>query len=619
MCGISGWLSLNKSLDKDAFKQATNKLAHRGPESFGFYFNENNTLALGHRRLKIIDLSDASAQPFYSACGRYVINYNGEIYNFKEIARDLQLTLKTSGDTEVIIEAFAKIGTAAFTLLNGIFAFSIYDIHADKLYLCRDRIGIKPLYYYFDGIQFAFASEIKALKAMPNLHMPINKAALAEFLHIGFLTEPDTAFQQVWKFPAGNFVEIDVKSLNNNTTFPFTAYWNLYQQILPNTHSNEAEVEKKLEELLIASIASQMISDVPLGTFLSGGIDSSLITALASKIKKDKIKTFSIGFQNNQFDETIYAEKVAKELGTDHYAYRMGEVDLEEILHEIIDTYDEPFADSSAFPTMFVSKQAKKQVTVSLSGDGGDELFMGYGMHQWASRLDNPFVRVFRKPFYMASQCMSFRYKRAAWLLNYDNHDHVASHIFSQEQYLFSEKDLKHYLVNPTFNFDDINAIATSKRNLSSKERQSFWDLQYYLKDDLLVKVDRATMLYSLESRVPFLDNDVIDYTININEHLKYKNGEAKYILKKILYKYLPKELFNRPKKGFAMPLSHWLSANFKFLIDKYLSPIVINRYDIVSNLHVAHLKNRFFAGEDYLYARIWSLVILHWWLEENA
>lgn len=619
MCGIIGWSSILNELDKGLFYQSTDTLIHRGPEACGYFFNEQNTVAFGHRRLKIIDLSEASAQPFYSQCGRYVIVFNGEIYNYKEIAKELDLKLNTSGDTEVIIEAFAKIGTECFTLLNGIFAFAIYDIREDKIYLCRDRVGIKPLFYYFNGNQFIFASEIKAIKKLINKKLEINKQSFAEFLHIGFVSEPNTAFKDIYKFPAGNFLVLDVKKTSANTKFHFEEFWNLYKTISPETHSNEQEVEKKLEDLLIKSVESQMISDVPLGTFLSGGIDSSLITSIASKIKKDKIKTFSIGYLNSKFDESAYAEKVAKTLGTEHYSYQMTENDLEGILHEIIDSYDEPFSDSSAFPTMLVSKYAKKHVTVTLSGDGGDELFMGYGMHQWATRLENPLVRSLRKPFYWGSQFLNFKFKRAGWLLNYDDYKHITSHIFSQEQYLLSEKDLKHYLIDEHFNFDALNNKPVTSRVLQPKEKQSFWDVNCYLKDDLLVKVDKATMLYSLESRVPLLDNDIINYAVNIDTSLKYKNGGSKYILKKILFKYLPKEYFDRPKWGFSMPLSFWLKNNFNYLIEKYLSPVIINKYDIVANLYVQDLKNRFLAGENYLYARVWTLIVLHWWLEENA
>lgn len=619
MCGITGWISVNNILQKEAFKKATDRLHHRGPEASGYYYNDRNTVALGHRRLKIIDLSDASSQPFYSACGRYVIVYNGEIYNFRQIAKDLGLHLKTNGDTEVIVEAFAKIGTSSFALLNGIFAFCIYDIQEDKFFLCRDRIGVKPLYYYFDGQQFIFASEIKAIKEMPDTNLAINTKSFSEFLHIGFVAEPNTAYKHIYKFPAGKYLTISSKDISANADFKFTAYWNLYEQVLPQTYSNEKEVEKKLEDLLYESVERQMISDVPLGSFLSGGIDSSLITTLAAKINKGKIKTFSIGYENSRFDESKYAVNVAKYIGTEHYSYTMTENNLEEILHEIINAYDEPFCDSSAFPTMLVSKYAKEHVTVALSGDGGDELFMGYGMHQWAKRLENPLVKGLRMPFYWASQHMSLKFKRAGWLLNYDNYNHITSHIFSQEQYLFSENDLRHYMIDESFNFDDINSFPATARALRPKEMQSFWDICYYLKDDLLVKVDRATMLFSLESRVPFLDNELVNYAINIDSDLKYRNGTSKYILKNILYKHLPKEYFNRPKWGFSMPLSDWLQNNFRFLIDKYLSPVIINKYDVVANLYVQDLKNRFLAGEEYLYGRLWTIIILHWWLEENT
>ena len=619
MCGIVGWSSSKKELPKTALQAATLALAHRGPEAQGIYINTKNTVGFGHRRLKVIDVSDASAQPFHSKCGRYVLIYNGEIYNYKAIAKQLDLQTHTSGDTEVIIEAYAKMGTKAFELLHGIFAFAIYDTQEDKMVLCRDRSGIKPLYYYYQNQQLIFASEIKAIKEFPDINLSINPAAFAEFLHIGFNTEPFTAYKNIYKFPAGNFAVIDVKKIGSESKLDFVKYWSIQDKILPETYKNEAEVEKKLEELLINSIESQMISDVPLGTFLSGGIDSSLITVLASKINKSKIKTFSIGHDIKKFDESVFAAKVAATIGTEHYEYKMNADNLNEVLHDIINCYDEPFFDSSAFPTMLISKYAKKEVTVTLSGDGGDELFMGYGMHQWASRLENPMVRLFRHPFYWGSQFLNFKFKRAGWLLNYSDHNHVTSHIFSQEQYLFSEKELQHYLVNTDFNFDKINQLVKTNRTLTPKEKQSIWDVQNYLKDDLLVKIDRATMRYSLESRVPFLDNNILDYALNIDTQLKFRNGESKYILKKILYKHLPEDLFKRPKQGFAIPLASYLRKEFKHLVDKYLSPIVVNRYDIVANLYVQELKNRFFAGEEYLYARVWVLVILHWWLEENA
>lgn len=621
MCGISGYLSLQNQLGRDNFISATHMLDHRGPDAGGFYSNAEETLYLGHKRLSIIDLSTASNQPFFSKCGRYVMVYNGEVYNFREIREQLQLETRTSGDTEVILEAYAKIGPDSFKLLNGMFAFAIYDMVERKIILCRDRIGIKPLFYYWDGFQFAFASEIKMLRALPGFNKAINQAAIPEFLHLGFIPEPYTIYKKVFKFPSAAYSVFALEDLaGKDFNPPFRKYWNLEDALLPETRKDLATTKKELKALLIDSVEKQLISDVPVGTFLSGGIDSSLITAIASRLKSDKVQTFSIGYATKKYDESQYALNVAKQLGTDHHAFQLTEQEVEDFLGSIIQQYDEPFADSSAYPTMIVSKLARQHVTVTLSGDGADELFLGYGMYKWASRLDNPLVRAFRKPFYFATRHANLTLKRGGLLMDYPSVAHLKSHIFSQEQYLHSESDLRHLLLDEHFSFDRFNRpILDSPRELSPKGKQSFWDINYYLKDDLLVKVDRASMKYSLESRVPYLDHRVVEYGVNIDANLRYHKGVSKFILKEILYDYLPKELFNRPKWGFALPLPNWLKGKLNFLLDQYLNSTIINRYDILTNLYVQELKERFMAGEDYLYGRLWTIIILHWWLEENA
>ena len=620
MCGISAYISNTIQLEKDAFIKATHSMNHRGPDAEGFYENEQHTVFLGHKRLSIIDLSSASNQPFFSSCGRYVIVYNGELYNFKEIKQQLQLQTRTQGDTEVILEAFIKIGTASFELLNGMFAFIIYDIHEQTITVCRDRIGIKPLFYYFDGQQLAFASEIKTLKALPGFNNSINKKSIPEFLHLGFIAEPNTIYQNVFKFPTGNYCSFNIKSVNENFQCQTKVYWKIQDAITKDTKKDLPSIKKELKELLYDAVEKQLISDVPVGTFLSGGIDSSLITAIASDIKKDKIKSFSIGYKNKKYDESGYAFNVAKHLNTEHHSITITETDVEAILSEIIFQYDEPFADASAFPSMIVSALARKHVTVTLSGDGADELFLGYGMYNWAARLAHPVVQTFRKPVYWATQFTNSNYKRGGLLLDYPSLKHVRSHIFSQEQYFHSEKDLTHLLIEEDFNFDAFNPDYNHlNRKLNAKGEQSIWDISYYLKDDLLVKLDRASMKHSLECRVPFLDHRVVEYAINIDADLRYHNGISKYVLKEILYDYLPKQLFDRPKWGFAIPLPFWLKDKFKFLLNKYLNSTIINKHDILANLYVQEIKARFLNGEDYLYNRIWSIIILHWWLEENT
>lgn len=620
MCGISAYISNSNKISKADFVQATNTISHRGPDAEGYYENEQNTVLLGHKRLSIIDLSTASNQPFFSNCGRYVIVYNGELYNFKEIKEQLQLQTRTTGDTEVILEAYIKIGTKSFELLNGMFAFIIYDIQAQKIIVCRDRVGIKPLFYYYDGTRIVFSSELKMLKAIPGFNKSINYTAIPEFLHLGFITEPNTIYKNVYKFPTASYSIFNISEVDENFNIPINTYWNISDVLQPTTKKDFSNTKNELKKLLIDAVEKQLVSDVPVGSFLSGGIDSSLITAIASTIKKDKIKTFSIGYDNKKYDESDHALKVAKHLGTDHYAFKLTEDDVEEILSEIIFHYDEPFADASAYPTMIVSKLAREHVTVTLSGDGADELFLGYGMYNWATRLANPIVQTFRKPVYWATQHSNQTYKRGGLLLDYPSKEHIQTHIFSQEQYFHSEKDLKHLLLDDDFNFNKINQqVNEGIRAINPKSKQALWDIKHYLKDDLLVKVDRASMKYSLESRVPYLDNRVIEYAINIDANLRYHNGISKYILKEILYDYLPKEYFDRPKWGFAVPLPQWLKGRFNFLMEKYLSSTIINKFDILTNLYVQDLKNRFLAGEDYLYGRIWTIIILHWWLEENS
>lgn len=616
MCGISGYINkTNKSATVD-IKNATNAIKHRGPDAEGFYINENNGIYLGHRRLSILDLSTAANQPFFTRDNRYVIVYNGEIYNYNELKNSCHLTTKTTSDTEVIIEMFAQHGTRSFGWLNGMFAFAIYDTIENKIYLTRDRFGVKPLFYYFDGEQFAFASEIKALKQLSTLKLEINTAVFPEFLHLGFISQPNTIYKNVFKFPTGSFVEIDLNKKKIEIKFEF--YWQVNDVIRRHTLDNEQQITKDLKNLLFESVEKQLVSDVPIGTFLSGGIDSSLVTAIASKIKKDKIKTFSIGYDAKKYDESKFAERVSKEIGTEHHAFMFREQDIEDILANIITSYDEPFADSSAYPTMLVSKHAREHVTVSLSGDGGDELFMGYGMYQWAKRLQYPFVKFTKDIVYPLTKHANEKIKRAGLLIHYNQSTNINTHIFSQEQYYFSEHELKTNVLNTKVDFGNIKNNILPDRKLNPEECQSLWDLNFYLKDELLVKVDRASMIYALESRVPFLDNKLVDYALNVNSNLKMRNGELKYILKKVLFSILPEHLFKRPKWGFSIPLPLWLKGNLRYLLNDYLNKDIIERYNIISFSFVVELKNRFLAGEDFLYTRLWAIIILHWWLEEN-
>ncbi|MEY3415966.1 MAG: hypothetical protein RL711_193 [Bacteroidota bacterium] len=608
MCGITGIIG-NFVTD---FEYFNNTLTHRGPDAGGIFESKSKTLKLGHRRLSILDLSNHANQPMHSSCGRYTIVFNGEVYNFKALQTTYQLTCQTSSDTEVILQLYIKLGTQMPSLLNGMFALAIYDHETENLFMARDQIGIKPLFYYWDGVNFAFSSELKSFKYLGKT-LSINQEAVPYFLHLGYIPQPLTIYNHIYKFPTGNYLTIN----EHQRAVDFICYWNLEDQIGTSMVSDEKLAKQQLEDLLFKSIEKQMVSDVPIGTFLSGGIDSSVVTAIATKTASKKVKTFSIGFHEEKYNEAPYAEAVAKHLQTDHHTFMIGEKDVLALVPSLMEVYDEPFGDSSAFPTMLVSKLAKAQVTVTLAGDGGDELFMGYGMYNWAERLNNPILKALKTPLFHTSTLLNNRWKRAGLLLDYNQKQHIKSHIFSQEQYLFSENDLNKLLVNPMFNFGTLNSIQ-SKRKLSPTENQSFWDIEHYLKDDLLVKVDRASMQYSLETRVPLLDMDLIHFSLNLNPTLKIKQGTSKYLLKEVLYQHVPKSLFDRPKRGFSIPLKNWLLTDLAYLINDYLKISVIEKYNLVNSKEVVKLIARFKAGEAILYNKLWHLIILHWWLETN-
>jgi asparagine synthase (glutamine-hydrolysing) len=618
MCGIAGAYS-SKGIAYQSLICATDEMAHRGPDSKGYYTNEDETVFLGHRRLSIIDLSGSANQPMVSADGRYTMVYNGELYNFEALRHKLpRHEFKTHSDTEVILELFVKFGTDCFAWFNGMFALSIYDSQAKKLYLSRDQVGIKPLYYYRDEQQFVFASELKVIQNHckdAGIELAVDRDAVAHFLHLGFIPQPYSIYQKVFKFPAAHYAVLDT----TNGHFNLTQFWNAASHVLHNPITNEQEALSRYRDILFGAVEGQMIADVPLGTFLSGGIDSSLVTAVASKLSDQKINTFSIGFNEAAYDESEHAQKVASSLATNHHLFKVSINDILEVVPSLLKVYDEPFGDSSAFPTMLVSQMARKNVTVTLSGDGGDEMFQGYGMYAWANRLNKPVVKAFRKPFYAFTRLMNDRYKRGGELFNYPDEARLHTHIFSQEQYFFSEQELHRLLLTGDFDFAVINDTSEVKKNITPAERQAYWDFEHYLQDDLLVKVDRASMQYSLETRVPLLDINVVEFALNLDYNLKVKDGYGtKYLMKKLLYEMVPRGIFERPKRGFSMPLKQWLKGPLKYMVDQYLAKSVVEQYGYVSYNEVNKLLSRFNNGEDYLYGRIWLLVVLHWWLSDK-
>ncbi|MGB1017478.1 MAG: asparagine synthase (glutamine-hydrolyzing) [Chitinophagales bacterium] len=613
MCGIAGIFSLNSKLNPSWIKQMTKSMAHRGPDADGNFVSENEKLALGHRRLSIVDLSAAAHQPMFSHCGRYVMVFNGEIYNYKELAAKHKIKANTSSDSEVVLELFVLLGKDFVNELNGMFALSIYDKKEEKLWLFRDRVGIKPLYFYWKNETLIFASELKAIKQLKEeFALSINKKAIYNYLRLGYIPEPMSIFNEVRKFPAGSLMSI------NADGYKIESYWKLKDKIKKEQFTDEKSAKKELDDLLKSSVNYRMMADVPFGTFLSGGIDSSTVTALAQNISETPINTFSIGFKESSYNEAKFAKEIATYLGTNHHEFMVSYNEAIEHFDSILKAYDEPFADSSAIPTMLVSKLARQHVTMTLSGDGGDEQFLGYGMYNWAKRLNNPLIKLFGKPLRYAFSKSNQRHKRASDMFGYTEDATLPSHIFSVEQYFFTDNDLKNIL-NPDSIFAlDLNETEGKDLGLNAQENQAFFDINHYLKDDLLVKVDRASMQYSLETRVPLLDHRVLEYSVNLSSDLKIKNSESKYLLKQVLYDYVPKKYFDRPKWGFSIPIRFWLQNELKYLPDKYLSENVLAKYGIFNIAQVKEIERRYFAGEDYLFNKIWAIILLNQWLENN-
>jgi asparagine synthase (glutamine-hydrolysing) len=616
MCGIAGFISFNQSFSENHLHQMTDSLQHRGPDADGFFYD--GICGLGHRRLSILDLSEAANQPMYSQNSRFVCVYNGEIYNFKEIKNWLAnqgINCKTTSDTEVLLEWFVLKGTDFVKDLNGIFSIAIYDTQTRTTFLFRDRIGIKPLYFYRKEEDFAFASELKALALLNNLPFTLNYQAIAQFLHLGYIPAPNTIYQSVEKLPAGCW------ALFTEKKFEIHTYWSPESNIGADSLKNETEAIKELDNLLRSAVEMQMIADVPLGVFLSGGIDSSTVAAFASQFTSgQKLKTFSIGFEEEKFNEAPFARSVADYLQTDHHELTVSTRQAQELVTKLPGIFDEPFADSSAIPTLLVSQLARKSVTVTLSGDGGDELFFGYGTYDWAKRLKNPFLSFFDKEIaglLGLSKKDSFRKGKNMFT---PTETHLESHVFSQEQGFFSWEEVEAIVIpvenskkQQNYHINDI--IGKTERNLTAAENQALFDLHYYLPDDLLVKVDRASMFHGLETRVPLLDHRIIEWALNLSPELKSQRGIRKYLLKKVLYQYIPEKLFDRPKRGFAVPLAKWLQTDLKFLTEEYLNEKVVKESGIVKWEKVKMLKEQFLKGDMFIYNKIWLLIVLHQFL----
>ena len=620
-------------------------LVHRGPDDSGTWVDSEVGVAFSHRRLSIIDVSDAGHQPMVSEDGRYVITYNGEIYNFQELRHQLEkLGHKFRGrsDTEVMLVSFIEWGVnSSLDRFNGMFAFALWDRKNRYLWLARDRIGEKPLYYGVQNSTFFFSSELKAIRAHPEFKPSIDRDALVSYMRFSYIPAPHSIYKGMKKLLPGHF--LCLKSPASEMDRP-QSYWSLenaYQiGIREEFQGSENEAADELESRLKETVKSRMVSDVPLGAFLSGGIDSSTVVALMQSQSDRPVNTFTIGFHEQEFNEAVYAKKVAKYLGANHTEMYLSPQEAMDVIPKLPEIYDEPFADSSQIPTHLISVLARQYVTVALSGDGGDELFAGYNRYLQAEKhwrfissvprnvrrlvsatmmsvSENFIEKVYNRfefliPSGSRISLPAEKYHKVANVISmsglHEVYKRLVSIIYMPERYVCHGNE-------PVSLLDDKDLWNHSVEYISTMQKL---DLLTYLPDDLLAKVDRASMAVSLETRVPFLDHNIVEFVMTLPMKLKLHNGQSKRLLREVLYCYLPKELIDRPKMGFSIPIGRWLRGSLQDWASSLINENRLRsegylRSEQVLKMWDDHVKGR--GGWDH---QLWNILMFQAWLEAH-
>lgn len=641
MCGIVGFIDSRErhTASEQIVSQMAACLHRRGPDAQGVWGDAEARVHVAHRRLSIIDLSEAGAQPMVSADGRWVIVYNGELYNTAELAAELDtrgVRLRGSSDTEVLLEGIALWGlSATLQRINGMFAFAVWDRSERVLSLARDRLGIKPLYWAEQNGLFLFTSELSALTPHPGWRPTLNRDAVAAYMRYGYVPTPHSIWREAHKLAPGQYLQF-----SPGKPVAVESYWSLArvrQEAADNLWRDPAAMVDALDELLRDAVKRQMVADVPLGAFLSGGIDSSLVVALMQAQSTQPVRTFSIGFNEDGYDEAQHAKAVAAHLGTEHHELYVASGHAREVLPQVASFYDEPFSDSSQIPTFLVSELARSQVTVALSGDGGDESFAGYGRYALGEQM---WGRVNRVPRWLRLGLSS-----GIQALNESQWDRVgrllpeklrpgmlgmrahrmARRIRSSRATdiylsLLSQWHVPNQLVIGGSEPALLAADAQLEHSIPNMlDRMQFIDSMMYLPDDILTKVDRASMGVSLECRVPLLDHRVVEFAWRVPAAMRKRDGTGKWPLREVLYRYVPRELIDRPKMGFGVPIDHWLRGELKEWAWSLLSPEALAQHGVLQPAPIMAAWDAHQSGEEDMHYPLWTVLMLQDWLNHQA
>ena len=650
MCGIAGFVAVRAEGADGIARAMATKLAHRGPDDSGIWVDPTVCIALAHRRLSIIDLSSAGHQPMVSASGRFVIALNGEIYNHQAIRRALESEAGVRGpwrghsDTETLLAAIEAWGLdSALAKAVGMFAIALWDRESQSLFLVRDRLGEKPLYYGWQGSDFLFASELKAFKAHPAFRAQLDRHGIALFLERGYVPAPASIYEGVHKLAPGAILQLRFRAGESKPKEEVRHYWSLNSAAVAGQRvtfeGSRADAVVELERKLVEAVRLQMIADVPLGAFLSGGVDSSTIVALMQASATNPVKTFTIGFKEEQYDESNHARRIADFLGTDHTEAILSHQEALACIPQLPSLYDEPFADASQIPTFLVSQLARKHVTVSLSGDAGDELFGGYNHYSLAPNIWSKVKWLPVSAREVIADGMGVISDKA-WrdvqallsrLLSFDREYNLGDKVKKFAQ-VFDKKDaasfyqaLSTHWSNPDRlllaegHSVEVAAMQAPQALREFEHQMMFIDAAIYLPDDILVKVDRAAMSVGLETRIPLLDHRVVEFAWRLPLSMKISKGRRKWVLRELLFKHIPRELIERPKKGFSVPIGQWLRGPLRTWAESLLQENRIRAQGILDPIPIRTAWHEHLSGARNWDRKLWTVLMLQTWLEEQG